>query len=219
MAKEISQEMFDILTSTIWQDFKGYKRDLQWESLSFGEILWILFVIAIQIGCAIGAVDLFCEGDIGILFSAFPAVISVGIIWLLYSVLKPRYHMSKVNKVAYDIELSSTNSKIIRTKKHKYGIVQEEISEKNGDVIGLFFILSPKYNMIQRTDVDSFIIAKKQSFSSKCYYGIYNSSLREITVPIRYDKITRPNNNANLYVAELNGQKEKFNSMGDRILL
>lgn len=28
MAKEISQEMFDILTSTIWQDFKGYKRDL-----------------------------------------------------------------------------------------------------------------------------------------------------------------------------------------------
>lgn len=217
MAKEISQEMFDILTSTIWQDFKGYKRDLHLHTS--GEVIYNTgMCLILQVGCAWGTLALWDEGDVFLLFSVLPFVVMVACGWFIYHVFKPIYHMAKVSKVAFDIELADSIAKIIRTKKQKYGIVVED----HDDVVNssyVYLILSPEYDMIQRTDIDSFILAKKRLFSSKIFYGIYNSSLRKITVPIRYDKITRPNNNANLYVAELNGQKEKFNSMGDRILL
>lgn len=217
MAKEISQEMFDILTSTIWQDFKGYKRDLHLHK-SGAVIYYTSICLILQIGCACGTLALWDEGDVFLFFSVFPIVIFGACGWYMYHIFKPLYHMAKVSKVAYDIELADPIAKMIRTKKQKYGIVVED-DDNPTSCRYLYLILSPKYDMIQRTDIDSFIIAKKRSFSSKCFYGIYNSRLRKITVPIRYDKITRPNNNANLYVAELNGQKEKFNSMGDRILL
>lgn len=123
--------------------------------------------------------------------------------------------MSEVNDIAYDIELSSSSAKIIRTKKGEYGIVSE-CEDSYGPYLRL--ILFPQYNMIERADDSVFIISKKRKFNKKNCYGIFNSNAKKITVPIQFDNIKRPKNTADLYTAEINGNIERYNSCGDRIL-
>lgn len=212
MAKEISQEMFDMLTSTMWQDYKGYKRELNIKS-NIERFFFSLSLAVIGIYCTS---LFFIEGDIFIFLGTFSLAIAGYGIWYIVNFYILRWcRMAKVNNVAYDIELSSTDVKMIRTKKKKYGIVCDC---DNGSDKYLRLILTPKYDMINRTDDDSFIISSKRTFSKKLCYGIYNSSLGKITVPVRFDKIFRPKDSANLYIAEKNGETYKFNSMGDRIV-
>lgn len=208
MEKKITQEMFDMLTSTMWQDYKGYKREQNLKT-NIKEFFHFLLFAVIGIFAA-GAC--FFEGDIFILFGAIPVSLSIGCIWgIIKFCVIPWSCMSKVNKVAFDIELSSTEAKIIRTKKMKYGIVCDYDTY-------LRLILPPKYDTIKRTDYDCFIISSKNTISKRIFYGIYNSNLRRITVPVRFDKIFRPNDSANLYIVEKDGETYKFNSMGDRIV-
>lgn len=118
MAKEISQEMFDMLTSTMWQDYKGYKRELNLET-NIVQFLGLLLIAVIGI---ISAVASYIEGDVFYLIGIIPLGIAIRSIWVIIELyVVPWYRMSKVNSVAYDIELSLTDVKIIRTKKKKYG--------------------------------------------------------------------------------------------------
>lgn len=207
----MEKELFEMLTSTMWQDYKGYKRDLNLKN-PLGMFLEGLMFFVLGIGFSIGCIA--SNNDVGILL-IFTIPFTLYGIYLLYGSSQYFIELDKVNRVAYDIELSSTSAKIIRTKKYKYGIVCDC---ENSIGVYLRLILYPKYVSIERTDNNCFIIAKNGTFSKKVLYGIYNSEKRKITVPIRFEKISRPNSNADLYIAEINGHTEKFNSFGDRIV-
>lgn len=214
MEKEITNEMFEMLTSTLWQDYKGYKRDIQLKTDLKG-FKYSLFsgILLLLIGVPL-TVALFESGDDAVL-GIFTIPMVIGGVYKLSKVL-PRYqYMSQVNEIAYDIELSSSSAKIIRTRKGEYGIVSE-CKDSYGPYLRL--ILLPQYKMIERADDSVFIISKKKRFNENSYYGIFNSNVKKITVPVRFDKIKRPKNTADLYIAEINGHIEKYNSCGDRIL-
>lgn len=216
MEKNITQEMFDMLTSTLWQDYKGYKRDILLKTDLKG-FKYSLFsgIVLLLIGLPLTVALLFESGDDAVL-CIFTIPMAIGGVYKLSNAL-PRYqYMTKVNEIAYDIELSSSSAKIIRTKKGKYGIVSECV-DSYGPYLRL--ILLPQYNMIERADDSVFIISKKKRFNEKNYYGIFNSNVNKITVPIQFDNIKRPKNTADLYTAEINGHVEKYNSCGDRILI
>lgn len=215
MEKNITQEMFDMLTSTLWQDYKGYKREIQLKTDLKG-FKYSLFsgIVLLLIGVPL-TVALFESGD-DVVLCIFTIPMAIGGVYKLSNAL-PRYqYMSQVNEIAYDIELSSSTAKIIRTKKGKYGIVNE-CEDSYGPFLRL--ILLPEYNLIERTDDSVFIISKKKKSNEKIYYGIFNSNTGKITVPVQFDNIKRPKNTADLYTAEINGRIEKYNSHGDRILI
>lgn len=222
MEKEITNEMFEMLTSTLWQDYKGYKREIQLKTDS-KKLKYTLFsaIILLFVGLFVGLfIGLY--GSKIYVRDYVPSLCIVAISFAIYGILGvyksfPRYqYMSQVNKIAYDIELSSSTAKIIRTKKGKYGIVNE-CEDSYGPYLRL--ILLPEYNLIERTDDSVFIISKKKKSNEKIYYGIFNSDTGKITVPVQFDDIKRPKSTADLYTAEINGRIDKYNSHGDRILI
>ena len=201
--------MYDMLTSTMWQDYKGYKRQLELKSdipTLIKGLLFTIFGIGLTFWATISDKAELC------IFTAPCAL--YGIFALCIS-LNRLSRLSRVDKYTYDIELSMTPAKIIRTKKGKYGIVSD-CEDYLG--VSLRLILPPQFCMIERVDEECFIISKKKTFSNKVYYGIYNSNSKKITVPVQFDSIRRPNSSADLYIVEINGRTEKFNSFGDRII-
>lgn len=213
MEKNISKEMFDMLTSTMWQDYKGYKRQLNLKSAVPDFILGLFWtIVTIVITVSFISLDIF--DDLGPFPFFLPLLSgSYGISALVISIRRI-FRQSKVDKVAFDIELSTAQAKIIRTKKRKYGIVGD-CKDKLGSYLCL--ILPPRYSMIERVNNSYFIISKKARHN-KIHKGLFNSNIRKITIPVRFERINRPNDSADLYVAEANGRIEKYNSFGDRII-
>lgn len=204
-----------MLTSTLWQDYKGYKRSLGLSS-NIRVLLWIswaLFLIIVGIVLTVMCLSDFFEFWVLLIF---PAAMLFSGIYILFKVVYYLFDFYQVNRVAYDIELNSGFSYIIRTRKGKYGIVRD--CKNFFDETYPSIILSPKYDMIKREGNNIFLVSKKKSFPKSVYYGLYNCWTKRMTIPIRFDSITRPDCSADLFIAKKNGHVERFNSMGDRII-
>ena len=208
-----NKELFDMLTSTMWQDYKGYKRSLNIKSSAIYFIKGLI-VFIIGVGLTIGCLT--SKNDVGILLIFTIPMVIYGLANLIPWFIRNN-RLSHVDSVAYDIELTTNNVKMVRTKKSKYGVINE-CDDPFGSGTYPCIILYPKYDSMERVDDSTFILAQKNRKSGKLYYGIYNSELKQISVPIEYDSIKRPSDSANLFIAKRNDVVEKFNSQGDRII-
>ena len=206
-----NKELFDMLTSTMWQDYKGYKRSLNIKSSAIyfikgliGFIFVVIFTIKSLISNKVGF----------LVISLIP--MAYGLKYLIPWFIKNN-RLSHVDSVAYDIELTTNKVKMVRTRKSKYGVISE-CDDPLGSGAYPCLILYPKYDSMERVDDSTFIIAQKNRKSGKLYYGLYNSELKQISVPIEFDSIRRPSDSANLFIAKRNDVVKMFNSQGDRII-
>lgn len=197
------QELFKILNSTLWQDYNGYRRDLglrpntrfsEWFQFLYGTIL---FVITSPILIPICVMANPPQNPLSSYFKCFNYL----------------HKYPQCYRLVYDIELTTNRVKLFRTRKKKYGLVFEITHPFCDNKVYPCIILQPKYEMITRADETSYILCRKNR------YGIYNSDVKKIVVPIKYDVIHRPDKSRNLFFAELNGVEVQYNSWGDRIIM
>ena len=181
-------ELFEKLTSVLWQDYKGfirYENDKAPKLTKENDWSWLLLFVPI----------------INILYIL---MMFVAYIALLVIIIKGILSRRTIARYAYDIEVNTYNIKLIRNKEGNIGICNWEDWYNNK------LLIKPSYNNIQRIDEYSYIIKKD------CKFGLYNAKQEKLILDCQYDSIS--NIHDNVYEAHQNGQMTKYNIEGDRIL-
>lgn len=179
-----SKELFSILNSTLWQDFNGFLRE---DESNFS----MLKDIYITLVC--------------IVFSPFLLLLSHK---LLYYFLLFPFQRRRVAKFAYDIEVTTSDFKLIRNKDGKCGLCMW--NTKNEPKVKL--LLKSRFDKITRSESgNAFILEKKGLF------GLYGANVQKIILDCKYTSIS--NLHDDIFLAKKGETEYKYNSMGDRILL
>lgn len=193
-----SKELFSILNSILWQDYKGFVRDEKDKDKDYTPVLsyiMVLVVMAVMLGVFATVVD--CPQ----VMLALPMVSPLIIIFYLTKEIP----LWRIKKNAYDIEATVNDIKIIRNKRGKMGLCQWK------KYTSCCILCKSKYDNIKRLHNDTFIMEKKGR------YGLYSGFMMEIIAECRYDKIEPLSDE--VFALYYKGGMSKINYKGDRILL
>lgn len=193
------EKIFELLNSTLWQDYKGFAREEKENSddcfSTFGGIM-ILVIMTSVIG-GIFAVVVECPQ----VMLAIPTVL----VFILIPYFKKNWHRWRIEKNAYDIEATVNDIKIIRNKRGKMGLCQWK------KYTYCRLLCKSKYDSIKRTYNDTFIMERNGK------YGLYSGFMKNIIAECRYDKIESLSDE--VFALYYEGGMSKMNYKGDRILL
>lgn len=182
------KKIYNLLNECLWQDINGFIRYEKEKAPKLdNEKEWAFLLLLVP--------------GINLIF-----MIAQIVYWiiLLHTMLKGRNSRRKITRYAYDIEVSTSDYKFIRTKEGLIGLCFWE------DWYSNFLLLKPKYTTIDRINDYSYILKQND------LYGLYNANRKAIILPCKYDKIT--NIRDDIYEVTLNNGKSKYNIEGDRIL-
>lgn len=185
------EKLFELLNSTLWQDFKGFLR----VEMSDYKKPFILTDIYITVFC--------------IIFSPFLILLSPK---MLFMFLMFPFRRRRIEKVAYDIEVTTSCFKIIRNKKGKYGICRWNYNDEDSPGPDVKLLLKPRFDkIIHSKSKDAFILEKNGLF------GLYGTEIQKMILDCKYTSIS--NSHDDIFIAQKDDMESKYNSKGDRILL
>ena len=164
------KDIFTIANSTIWQDFKGFVRTTGYYSEEGNQLLVTIILILICFPFVGAMSPDFIIGTL-IFFCVFLLVYGKSI-YIVIQEYRIRYNV-------YDIEMASYKACMVRTKEHKYGIIEFKRDKKNR-ICQLEILLPFKYNIIKRVSPTVFIISNDKG------KGLYNSKDKKIVVMPEY---------------------------------
>ena len=154
------EELFELLNSTLWQDFKGFLRD-EMSDYKKPFILTDIFLILIFV-----------------VFSPLMILLSPK---MLFLILMFPYRRRRIAKFAYDIEVNTSHFKIIRNKKGKYGLCRWNMEE----FPDIKLLLKPCFDRIIHSESgDAFILEKNGLF------GLYGAKLQKMILECKYTSIS-----------------------------
>ena len=189
------EKLFELLNSTLWQDFKGFLRN-EMSDYKKPFILTDIYFILIIVFCS----------PVAILIS--PKI--------LFGDLMFPFRRRRIAKFAYDIEVTTNRFKLIRSKKGLYGICRW--NQKDESILNLKrpldvkLLLKPRFDkIIHSEDGDAFIIQKNG------LWGLYGAKIQKMILDCKYTSIS--NSHDDIFIAKKDGIESKYNSKGDRILL
>ncbi len=160
-----NKELFEMLTNTLWQDFKGFRRE-EWKTWNKYFDLgsdWLYII---------------------------PIVNCFAIAWYLlkllsFMIIYPFMYFAhcRVSSNSYDIEVTTSEFKLTRNKKGKIGLCywQDWLWNKQ--------LLRSKYSNISRSEGDCFIVIKDNK------YGLYNGERKKMVLRCKYEKINHLHDN------------------------
>lgn len=157
--------LYAMLTNTLWQDFKGFRRE-EWKTWNkyFDPGSDWLYII--------------------------PIVNCFALAWyllklLLFIIIYPFTYFAhcRVSSNSYDIEVTTSEFKLTRNKKGKIGLCywQDWLWNKQ--------LLRSKYSNISRSEGECFIVVKDNK------YGLYNGVRKKMVLKCKYEKINHLHDN------------------------
>lgn len=184
-----AKNIFDLLNSTLWQDFKGFLRDEINKDKGTVEMPFIIR-------------ELF----VWLIFLTLSPILILAMPKYLFAVLLSPFRRRRITNMAYDIEVTTSKYKLIRSQKGKYGICfWENILENK-------LLLKSKYDKIVRSESGNAFILEKNGL-----FGLYGANVQKIILDCKYTSIS--NLHDDIFLAKKGETECKYNSMGDRILL
>lgn len=183
------EKIFELLNSTLWQDFKGFLRD----EMSDYKKPFILTDIYLTL-----------------LFVVFSPLMILLSPQMLFLALMFPFRRRRIAKFAYDIEVTTSAFKMIRNKEGKYGLCLWNMKGDYGSDVKL--LLKPRFNKIVHSEGgDAFILQKNG------LWGLYGAKIQKMILDCKYTSIS--NSHDDIFIAQKDGMESKYNSKGDRILL
>lgn len=181
------EKLFELLNSTLWQDFKGFLRD---EMSDYKKP----FILS----------DIFLT----LIFVVFSPLIILLSPQMLFWVLMFPFRRRRIAKFAYDIEITTSEFKMIRNKEGKYGLCLWNMKEEPK----VKLLLKPRFDKIIRSGSENAFILKKKDL-----FGLYSAKIQKMILDCNYTSIY--NSHDDIFIAQKDGMESKYNSKGDRILL
>lgn len=193
-----AKDLFSILNSTLWQDYKGFVREEKEKDkncVSALECIMMLVGSSIMMGIFAAVVE--CPQVMLAIPMISPFVL------ILY--LAKNVPQLRIKKNAYDIEATVDDIKLIRNKRGKMGLCEWE------KYTSCCLLCKSKYDSIKRAENKTFIMEKNGK------YGLYSGLMKKIIAECRYDKIESISDE--IFALYYKGGMSKMNSKGDRILI
>lgn len=127
---------------------------------------------------------------------------------MLYYALTFPFQRRRVSKYTYDIEVTTSDFKLIRNKEGKYGLCLWNTK----DYFKVKLLLKPRYDNITRAESGNAFILEKE-----CSFGLYSVEIQKTILDCTYTSIS--NIHDDIFVVNKDGIESKYNGKGDRILL
>ena len=180
----MDEKLFNILNSVLWQDFKGFLRGEKCDVSILKDIYGILIFIVLS-----------------------PLLLLISPKFLYYMLMFP-IRRRRLAKFAYDIEVTTSDFKLIRNKDGLYGICMWNTKEL--PVVKM--LLKSRFDKITRSESGNAFILEKNGL-----FGLYGANVQKIILDCKYTSIS--NLHDDIFLAKKGEIESKYNSMGDRILL
>lgn len=166
-----AKNIFNLLNSTLWQDFNGFQRDEIDKDKGTVEMPFIIR-------------ELF----VWLIFFILSPILILAMPKYLFAVLLSPFRRRRIASMAYDIEVTTSKYKLIRNQKGKYGLCFWENTLENK------LLLKSKYDKIMRSEEAVFIIKRNSLF------GLYNAKQQKIILDSQYTSITHIHDNIYLAI-------------------
>ena len=176
------EKLFELLNSTLWQDFKGFLRNEMSDYKKPFILTDIYFTVFF------------------IIFSPFLILLSPK---MLFMFLMFPFRRRRIEKFAYDIEVTTSCFKII---------CRWNYNDEDSHGPDVKLLLKPRFDkIIHSKSKDAFILEKNGLF------GLYGAEIQKMILDCKYTSIS--NSHDDIFIAKKDDMESKYNSKGDRILL
>lgn len=212
----MEEDIFGFLFEPIWMDYRGFLRTefekaptpvkVKVRDLKFADT-WPIWLLAVPLGFLLknkGAESIY----IFVVLCLWCILACQLLAWIKYLYLRrnEKKRRDLISKNVYDIEVEISEYKLLRNQ-DQYGLCYWKNWCENE------LLLESVFDRIARSEAetDVFIVQKG------CSYGLFNARINTMVLDVKFSSIKHIRDD--IYLASSSTGEQKYNSMGDRILV